>query len=247
MIKSLNIKKKLVSAALLAASIGSIGIAHAGDDDKPWYIGGSINASDIGDINTTSTAQLAGVSRTIDIGNDDDIGFGIKVGKVITKSTNGNEFNLELSHSEVNNDTESLVFNGNSFVGAAVEGQVETRTTLLRALYKFETGAIDPYIGLGLGQTDLDVDVRYGGSVGTNTGSQPPFTSGGDSVFAIQYRIGGEWGISEKVGVFLEYTRTEVDDVDFSRIGGGPGGLATTTQTGDFEIDSVNIGVNFRF
>jgi len=49
------------------------------------------------------------------------------------------------------------------------------------------------------------------------------------------------------MGVFLEYTRTDVDDIEFSRRGGGPGGLATTTQAGDYEFDSLNLGVNFRF
>jgi len=59
--------------------------------------------------------------------------------------------------------------------------------------------------------------------------------------------VGAELGLSETVGVFLEYTFTDVEDLSFSRTGGGPGGLATTTQTADFDTESINLGLNFRF
>jgi len=47
--------------------------------------------------------------------------------------------------------------------------------------------------------------------------------------------------------VFLEYTYTTVDDITFSRIGGGPGGLATTQHSDDFDVDAINLGLNFKF
>lgn len=243
-----NTEKKIVAATLIALSFGTAGLAQAASD-TPWYVGVSINQGDVSDIDSTSNEVIAGSARTIDIDSDDDTGFGIKVGKILSKAANGNEFSVELSYSELDNDLETLTFNGNVFSAAlgAAEGEVETSTALVRALYKFETGIIDPYIGLGIGQTELDVDVRYGGSVGSPAGTQPPFATGGDEGFAVQYRIGAEWNVSEKVGIFLEYTFTDVEDLEFSRTGGGPGGLATTTQSADFDIESINLGVNFRF
>jgi len=231
------------AASLLAVS----GMTQA--EDNPWYVGVSINQSDIGDIDSISTSPVAGVNRTIDIQSDDDTGFGIKVGKVIYTSGGGDELSVELSYSDVDNDLEDLQFNGVDFsadAGTAV-GEVQAETILVRATYAFETGLIDPYIGIGLGSSDLEVEAAYGGSVNAAIGTQPPFAVGSDNAFAFQFRAGLEWDITEQLGAFIEYTYTDVDDVEFSRTGGGPGGLATTTQETDFDIDSINIGLNFQF
>ncbi len=117
---------------------------------------------------------------------------------------------------------------------------------LIRATYEIELGAIDPYFGIGIGESDLDVDVRYGGSIDNPSGT-PPFANDSDSATAIEFRIGAEYSVSKSVGIFLEYSYLKVDDVTFSRLGGGPGGLALTEQTDDFSVDSLNLGVNFKF
>jgi len=113
---------------------------------------------------------------------------------------------------------EGLQFLGNTFSvdAGTAEGSVELETLLARAVYKFDLGSFKPYLGVGIGETDLEVDARYGASVGQGFQAQ-------------------------------QYTTTDVDDVEFFRTGGGPGGLATTTQSGDFDFDQVNLGAKFRF
>jgi len=214
--------------------------------ENKWYVGISVNQSDIGDIDSTSQAPVAGVNRTIDIDSDDDTGFGIKIGTVLYTTSGGDELTLELSYSDVDNDLEDLEFNGNPFSASAgtAAGEVSVETILLRVTYTFETGIIDPYIGIG--SSDLEVEAVYGGSVNSSPGTQPPFATGSDSAFAYQLRAGLEWDITKQFGAFIEYTYTDVDDVNFSRTGGGPGGLATTDQQTDFDVDSINTGLNYK-
>jgi len=240
------IKKNILAASIAAIiSIPSVSLAA----DNPWYVGININAADVDDIESTSTAPVAGVNRSLDLDSDSDTGFGIKVGKTLFTSANGNEFSLELSYETIDTDIDGIVFQGNPFSADAgtAEGDVEVDTILLRAIYKFELGLVDPYVGFGIGSTDLEVDARYGGSIGSASQTQPPFASQGSSEFSFQFRVGAEYELSDNFGLFLEYTRTETDDVDFQRLGGGPGGLATTTQEADLDIDSINFGVNYRF
>ncbi len=75
----------------------------------------------------------------------------------------------------------------------------------------------------------------------------PPFATDGDSATALQFRLGAEYEITDQVGLFIEYAKTEVDDIEFIRRGGGPGGLNSTTQTGDFDFDKISLGASYRF
>ena len=217
--------------------------------DNPWYVGVSVESADVDDINTESTAAVAGVVRRIDVESDSDTGFAVKVGKTLFTSENGNEFSLELSYASSDHDVENIAFMGNDFLASdgRSEGSIEIDTLLLRAVYQFDLGSVKPYVGLGIGEVDLTVDGRYAASVGSTGQAVPPFITGDDSATAVQYRLGVEYSISSNMGVFIEYTATDVDDIEFSRRGGGPGGLATTTQEGDFDIDTFGIGLNYRF
>ena len=240
------IKKNLLAASIATlVAVPSITLAA----DNPWYVGININSVDVDDIESTSTTQVAGVTRNLNLDSDSDTGFGIKVGKTLFTNANGNQFSLELNYNNVEADIDGIVFQGNQFSTDAgtAEGDVEVESILLRAIYQFELGLLDPYVGFGIGSTDLEVDARYGGSIGSASQTQPPFASEGSSEFSYQFRVGAEYEISDNLGLFLEYTRTETDDVTFQRLGGGPGGLATTTQEADLDIDSINFGINYRF
>lgn len=216
--------------------------------DKPWYVGISVSDTDLSTVNSASTQPVADVTRTLDVNTDDDTGFGFHIGRTVLKTNNG-KLNLELSYSDSDHDIDTITFLGNDFIASdgTAEGSVDIETWLLRATYKFNLGAFNPYIGFGIGQSDFDIDARYGGSIGTTPGSQPPFALDDDSATAVEYRLGVEYDINERWGAFLQYSKTDVSSIEFSRTGGGPGGLATTEQSGDFDIDSISLGVNFRF
>lgn len=240
---------KTLLAAGLAAAIALPSAAQAQESSSPWYFGINFNVVDVDDVDSLSTEAVAGVDRNLVVDTDTDTGFGIKFGRKLFTSSAGHRFSVELSYNELSTDVDAIVFQGTLFeadLGAAA-GEIETETILLRALYQFETGAVDPYIGIGVGQTDLDIEAVYGGSAASVPGTQPPFAFNGDDAFSIQFRVGAEYSFSDRFGIYLEYTRTETDDIEFQRLGGGPGGLALTTQEADLDADSINFGFNFRF
>ena len=247
--KNLLIKSSSFVALAVAASISVS--AHAGE--SKWYVGVSANQADLDTIDTTATNIVPGetAARTLDLGSDVETGFGIKAGYNLITQENGNTFSLELSYSDTDHDINNITFNGARFSGSdnLAEGSLEVETILLRGVYTFDLGAFKPYFGVGIGETDLDVDARYGmNAVGTAPQSQPPFATGSDSAFALEFRGGVELAITKQLGVFLEYSLTEVDDIDFTRLGGGqPAGLALTTQESDLDFESINLGLNFHF
>lgn len=239
------VNKKLLTTALIATCATITQQAYA---DNTWYIGAQIDSVDISSINTASE-PLSGVARRIDIDSDSDTGFGLKFGKTLFTTQAGHKFNIELSYTDSEHDIENIAFMSNDFLASEglSEGSIELKTVMLRALYQFNLGAISPYVGIGVGQVDFNVDGRYGMSVGQGPQTRPPFADGNDSASAVQYRIGAEYHLTSHLGLFIEYSATDVDDIEFSRRGNGPGGLATTTQTGDFDFDTLSVGMNYHF
>lgn len=234
------------SKILIALTAGLAFSIPAHAEKNSWYVGASLSTVDLGDVDTQSTAPVAGVNRNLDIGSDSDTGFGIKIGKTVLSSATGS-LDIELNYSQSDHDVDSVVFQGNPFTGAAVNGELEADSLLIRAAYKFNTGGpVRPYIGVGIGIVDLSVDAQYGGSIGQPAGT-PPFAAGSDEAFALEFRIGADWEVNKKWSLFAEYSYTDISDVNFGRLGGGPGGLAITNQEGDFDLQAFTVGVNYRF
>jgi len=242
----MNTKKSLIALMMMSAATVSTTLQA---EENPWYVGVSVSQVDLGDINTSSTAQVAGVSRSIGIESDDEAGWGLVIGRTLFSSPNGHKLSAELSYSGSDHDTENLLFMGNSFLASEgrAAGSVEVETVLARLTYGYEIGKFSPYAGIGVGQSDLEVGIVYGGSVNQAVGAQPPFATGSDSATAVEFRAGVEYSITDALGLFVEYSTLDVDDIEFSRTGGGPGGLATTTQSGDYDLDTFNFGFNYRF
>lgn len=241
----MNTKKTLVAMTIAACGFSS----NVSAADKPWYASVSINQADLGSLETQSTNQVADVTRRIGIDTDDEAGFGLTVGRSVFTQGNGNTLSLELNYSNSEHDLEELRFMDNAFRSSdgTAEGSLEIETVLARVKYQFNAGRLKPYLGLGIGQSDITVDARYGMSVNTATASQPPFAAGSDSAAALEVRAGVEYQINDAFGVFVEYSSTDVSDIEFARRGGGPGGLATTTQQGDYDFDSLNLGLSIHF
>ena len=234
---------------LIATSIILASTSMSANAKNNWFSTSAISAVNIDGVNTSSTAPVGGVSRSLDIESDTDVGFGGEFGKTLFTSQNGNEFSLSVSYLSSENDIDSIAFQGNNFssdVGTAA-GSLELQSLILRGTYKFNLGGVNPYIGLGIGIADLEVDARYGGSVGTPSGSQPPFVNDSDSALALEARIGLEIPVSKRFSLLAEYSIVELDDINLDRLGGGPGGLALTSQEGDLSYDALTAGLKFRF
>lgn len=241
----MNIRQTCLLIGLAAA----ITAPSAYAEDTAWYVGINVSETDLDNIDTNSTSQVGGVTRRIGIDTDSDTGFGITVGRSLFTSDNGNTLSVELNYSESDHDLENLRFMNNNFLASEGRGagSAEVETIQARLKYQFDLGAFKPYLGVGISQSDLSVEAIYGGSIGSTPGAQPPFAIGSDSATSIELRAGLAYQLTDSLDAFIEYTSNDVDDIEFSRRGGGPGGLATTTQEGDFEFDSVSLGINFRF
>lgn len=215
--------------------------------ENKWYVGASLNAVDVDQIESSSTAPVAGVTRNLNVDSDSDVGIGIKIGRELL-STKAGSLAVEISYSQTENDVDGIQFQQAIFVDGAAEGEIEVESLLLRAAYTFNTGgAVKPYVGIGVGLVDLSVDARYGGSIGSPRGTQPPFATGSDDAFALEFRVGANYDLNTHWALFAEYSYTDVSDVNFSRLGGGPGGLTLTSQEADFDFQAFTVGVNYKF
>lgn len=240
-LKSLSLLTGLATASAFAPIVSAA--------ENNWYVSAFVQNSSLDTVNTLSTSAVANVNRRIDLEADDETGFGVTFGRTLFTQSNGNSFSVELNYNSADFDAENIAFMGNDFIAkdGRSEGSFETETLLARATYKFNLGTFNPYLGLGFGETDFEVDGRYGGSVGQANQARPPFITGGDSATAIELRAGIEYTLNDSLGFFVEYTSTDVDDIQFTRRGGGPGGLATTSQQGELSFDSINLGARFSF
>lgn len=219
-------------------------LSHAQSD---WYLSGFIASVDTDSFDVNSDSSVGGAVRSVDISSDEDFGYGLAIGRSLIETDSGSFF-LELGYQDSEHDVERINFNGTDFSDAAgtAAGDLSVETLSLTAIYRFNTGKFKPYLGFGIGYTDADIDVRYGASVNAPAGS-PPFINDSDSAFSVQYRIGAEYSFTDNVAVLAEYRYLDADDITVDRTGGGPGGLATTSQEGDFSQQSFILGLKYNF
>ncbi len=155
------IRRKTVLSTALAMALVPVSsqLTHAADN--AWYLGASIDSVDVSDVDTLS-APIADVPRRINLDTDSDTTASIFVGKTLFTTDNGNQLSLDLSYSQSEHDIDQLVFMDRDFFASegGAEGAIEIDTLMLRAAYKFYLGAVKPYVGVGLGSVDFDVEAR---------------------------------------------------------------------------------------
>ena len=196
--------KKTTSKLLIAAAITSISMSA--NADNSWYVGASLSSVDVDTVDTTSTQQVGGVSRNLNLDSDSDTGVGLKIGKTVLGTSSG-YLDVELNYSQSDHDIDTIQFQNNVFTNGRAEGDLEVDSLFLRAAYRFKTGSpFQPYVGLGLGIVDVSVDARYGGSVGSASQSRPPFANGSDEAVAFEIRTGVQYNINKKWAAFAEYS-----------------------------------------
>ena len=135
----MNLKKNVFNLAAIVAMSASVS-ATALAEDSPWSISTSVLSTDL-DTAETSSAPIAGVSRTLDIGTDTDTGFGISVGRTLFEQSLG-RLRAEVAYTNTDLDIENINFLGNDFSGDAVGGDVEVESIFARLVYQFELGKL---------------------------------------------------------------------------------------------------------
>lgn len=214
-------KKNLFSALLLTSTIST---AHAG-----WYSESSLLNSDLDDTSLSSTG------REVNVEFDEDIGFSSAIG---FEYSNG--LRLEGEYLSTDNDTETVNFNGNNFSGSAARGSVETESLFFNIIKSFNhESTYSPYVGVGVGYTDVESSISYGNG--------PAAINDSDEVFSYQFLAGLDVAFTSQLSGFVEYRFVGTEDVSLNRFGGGPGGLQTTTQEGDIELDAFALGLKYNF
>ena len=228
----MKVSNRLMVAAVALASASISTQASAAD----WYVSASLLSSELDSVNTQSTSPVAGVTRSIDLEADDESGLQLSIGRTLLEQDNGNTLSLELSYADVDFDAENIAFMGRDFIAAngGSEGNFEFEALTLSAVYQFNFGDFKPFVGVGIGQADFAVDGRYGGSVGQGNQARPPFITGDDKATAVSFKLGLEYSLSENWGLFAQYDVIDVDEVQFSRTGGGPGGLPQQLKKATF-------------
>lgn len=229
--QSTFMKRSLVSTLVLAGVI-SAPLAQA---DDGWYGEISILSADVDDTSLNSTG------RNVTAAFDEDTAFSIAGGYSYEANTLGN-IRIEAEYLATENDTESVNFNGNNFPanGQSVGGSIETKTLFLNVTQEFATSSdtFTPYIGVGIGYTDVDSSISYGPTANITDS---------DNAFAYQVQAGLDVKFTDQLTGFAEYRYVAIDDVDLNRFGGGPGGVQNTSQSGDLDFDAISLGLRYNF
>lgn len=86
------------------------------------------------------------------------------------------------------------------------QGEIDGIYYMANAYYDFNTtGLIQPYLGVGIGIADIDVEYAP---------SAVPIIDDGETLFAYQFKAGTTFKATEKLDVFVEYAFRGTDDIE---------------------------------
>ncbi|MEM7491767.1 MAG: outer membrane beta-barrel protein [Pseudomonadota bacterium] len=228
---------------------GSIGINVQSDSDNS----GSTGTFTTGNLGDGSTLDVAAGT---DYGWKTEFDSGLALSAEVGKQVLGNwRFAGELAYTGSDVDTHTgVTLGGGSIddvdaaalagspdpldvtVGALVsagEGEIENLSLFANVYYDFDTGtAFTPYVGGGLGFSDVDVVYAPSG-VG--------IIDDGETKFAYQLKAGASFAVSETLDVFGEYAYRATDDIEVDN-DLFPGTLDIENQQNIFSV-----GARFKF
>ncbi|WP_377192269.1 outer membrane protein [Ruegeria meonggei] len=216
-----------VSASALAAQSLSEGL----------YIQGFAGYSQLQGSDFSGTVN--GSSQSVDTDFDAGFGLGVAIGTEIPQWSNerfGTRVELELSYRD--SDVDSVNFSGNGPAGEAnVSGDITQTSLFANVLVDFkQTGALTPYVGLGVGATYSDLDFAYGPGVALDDS---------DTTFAAQIIAGVAYEIDPNLALTLDTRYARAFDVSSQRL--APNGTSTGTVEDDIDAFSVNVGLRYGF
>ncbi|MCY4645022.1 MAG: outer membrane beta-barrel protein [Bacteriovoracales bacterium] len=202
------------------------------DREGGFYISGSIGTTDDTDagFSTPGTAGTAVLPSETLLG---DVAFGYAFKKGLRIEGEIAWIPLELT------DLNYLRFDGApiDFINqnAAIGGDVSAQSFSLNLLYDFELGEWRPYIGVGLGVTNLDVTIK--GDVAGET----VFYDDDDNVFTVNSVLGVKRALTESGATSLDIglTYSKLNDSHFITNGNRLNGH-------DVDIVSIRAGIEHR-
>jgi len=192
--------KKLV---ILLFTFSLLGLQSVKSEE--FYIEGQVNYNQIDDVDTTTiTDTVAGSDIVGKLTNeyDSDIGLGFEVG---AKNVSNSNLRIGLSYSETKIELKKTTASGTvdgvagslsitpsdwSAVGVSFDNDVKSYS--LNAYYDFKTnGTFTPYVGVGLGQVDIE--------------------NANDKELSKSLYLGGRHSINDKMYVGIKGAYTMID------------------------------------
>lgn len=207
-------KTSLGLAVLLSANMASAG----------WYVSGGVGYSEVDD--QTST----GPNRLVNADYDSDVSFSGAVGYAFSDSYRAE---VELTFRE--NDVDQLSFNN---VPRNARGDISSTSLFVNAYYDFSNvhEQFVPYIGAGIGLTDVDMDVQYGAAN----------FNGDDTVLAFQAIAGANYHINDELSLYADVRYQITDDPELNRFG-GPAPAANVELDSEYDTYNINVGIRYNF
>lgn len=201
---------------------GSAGVNFQGDSDNEG-VSGAFTTGNLGDGTTLDVA--AGTPYAWE--TDFDTGF-VVAGEVGYRLPAGFRAGVEISFTSADVNTHTNVTLAGGDIGALDaaalagspdplgvsvadlvadgQGEIDGIYYLANAYYDFNTdGRIQPYLGVGIGVADIDVDYSPSG-VG--------IIDDGETLFAYQFKAGTTFKATEQIDIFVEYAYRATDDID---------------------------------
>ena len=227
---------------------GSIGFSQQNDSDNSGQTG-AFTTGNLGDGSTLDVAAGTpyGWSTEFDGGTVLSAEIGVRY-------TSNFRAGIELSYQSADVDTHSgVTLAGGSIDGvdaaalagapdplgvtvgdlvADGQGEIESTSVFANVYYDFGEDAFQPYIGGGIGFSDVDVTYNPSG-VG--------IIDDGETKFAYQVKAGATYALQNNWEVFGEYTYRATEDIEVNN-DLFPGGLDIENQSNLFSV-----GARYRF
>ncbi len=227
---------------------GSIGYSQQNDSDNSGQTG-AFTTGNIGDGTTIDVAAGTpyGWSTEFDGGTVISGELGVRYGSNVRAG-------VEISYQTADVDTHKNVTLGSGSIDAldaaalagapdplgvsvgdlvaAGQGDIESTSVFANVYYDFGDGALQPYVGGGIGFSDVNVTYNPSG-VG--------IIDDGETKFAYQVKAGATYAFENNWEIFGEYTYRATDDIEVNN-DLFPGGLDIENQSNLFSV-----GARIRF
>ena len=192
--------------ALSFASLSAISPLAAEEKTKGTYFIGSIGSGAMNDI--TFSANLGGGTATFDPGFSGEIGVGYDFGDIRTEFTYNSTTTPLAGFTNVDVDVKSF------FLSAAYDWRAEKKW--------------QPYIGLGIGSSTIDINLAA--TVGGTS-----LTAGDDNISTAKFKVGVNYEASDSMDLYGELWGQGFDDFTIGLI-----------QFTDVTVSGISLGIRVK-